>query len=113
MKWLITLMLMVLLIIWFHYPLLRWVKNTYGNSTGYSGCSHCGDTWNWKKEHTIMYSEGSGMFPLCQDCFDTLSIEKVIDYCLDLNSKWIKGGSGLNLKEITFLMNEIQREKTK
>lgn len=41
---------------WYH-KILRPFLNFSGTIQGYSGCGVCGDTWNWKKEHTIKLSE--------------------------------------------------------
>lgn len=50
-------------------------------------CSHCGGAWNWKDGATIYYYEGRGMFPICQDCFQELSVKEILYYC---TKKWRK-----------------------
>lgn len=52
---------------------LRNIRNYLGQRQGFSGCLRCGDTWNWKEEHTTYFPDGSGgMFPLCQECWEEL-----------------------------------------
>lgn len=68
---------------------LRFIRNMKGNLVGYSGCSHCGDRWNWKEEHIIPYDDrGSGMFPFCEECYQKLSPQKRYDYCMELWDRW-------------------------
>ena len=70
--------------------LKRKLKNTAGSAKGYSGCSCCGDTWNWKKEHSIPYSDSGGMFPLCEECYQKLTPQERFDFCRKL---WISWGA--------------------
>ncbi|GAI30731.1 unnamed protein product, partial [marine sediment metagenome] len=51
------------------------VKIIIGKALGYLGCSHCHMTWNYVEGKSIKYSEHSGMFPLCEECFDKLTSE--------------------------------------
>lgn len=67
---------------------MSFIKNFIGSLQGYSGCSHCGGTWNWKKDHNIPYSDSGGMFPLCEECYQKLSPEERYDYCLELWRSW-------------------------
>lgn len=78
------------------------IKNFIGRFKGYSGCSHCGGTWNWKENKTIPYREKissistadtySGMFPVCKECFERLSEDKILQYCKLLLDDWISHG---------------------
>lgn len=76
--------------------MLRHLRNLIGNLRGYSGCLHCGDRWNWKKEHSIKYEqrgqESSAMFPICEECFQKLPVEGangIMHYCNELLTQWI------------------------
>ena len=77
------------------------VRNIVGKLQGYSGCSHCGGTWNWKQGHSIPTSiskvkalaDGtpyypSGMFPLCEECYRKLSPQERYSYCRKLWVSW-------------------------
>lgn len=66
----------------------KWAKIAIGRALGYSGCYHCGMTWNYVEGKTIYYSEGSGMFPLCEECFDRLSPEEIDPYIEKLAMSW-------------------------
>ena len=68
----------------------RWVKNVIGDARGYGGCDRCDDRWNWKKPHTIWYSDAGGMFPLCEECYQEITPQERYDYCKNL---WIEWGS--------------------
>ena len=41
-------------------------------SHGY--CGKCQTTWSLVKEHTTMYSDTRGCFPLCEKCWRSLTI---------------------------------------
>ncbi len=88
-------------------------KNIIGTSRGYSGCDNCGDTWNWKKYHIIDYSETSGMFPLCEECYQKLDIEKVKHYVRKLAEKGNKSDrDDYNLEEmLEYAYKIIDKEK--
>ena len=51
-------------------------RTLVGKFTGYSGCSKCRGTWNWKKGHYVYFRAGAGMFPLCEECWKTASTEE-------------------------------------
>lgn len=57
-------------------------------SPGYSHCHCCGWTWNKVNGKTMKYSENSGCFAICEDCFGELVSERkydeIINYYTDL-----------------------------
>lgn len=71
---------------------IRWKRNSVGRILGISGCSHCGDTWNWKKNHNIpcyLRSRSSaGMFPYCEQCHRSISKLRKMWYVLCLVFLW-------------------------
>lgn len=72
--------------------LLRRLRTFVGKVQGYYSCHHCGATWNCVKRKTVMYSVGSGMFPLCVECFDKLSSEEIDPYIEQLVLQWVEQG---------------------
>jgi hypothetical protein len=48
--------------------------------------------------HYTQYSEGSGMFPLCEDCWSDLSIKERLPYYTQLVQQWIKQESDMGHK---------------
>jgi len=69
-------------------PSARETQNARGKSLGFGSCYHCGDSWYWKKNFDIRYDVGSGMFPLCHECFESLSFEAIIEYCQKCWDSW-------------------------
>jgi hypothetical protein len=67
----------------------RWARIAIGKALGYGGCYRCGMTWNYVKGKTIYYTEGSGMFPLCAECFDKLPPEEIDPYIEKLVMSWL------------------------
>ena len=68
----------------------RWLRNTIGTSLGYGRCMRCGDSWWYKKTGHVSYSDNRGMFPVCQECQDSISKYELYDYCRELAMKWFK-----------------------
>ena len=66
----------------------RKLYNWWGRIHGFGGCINCGDSWLWKPYHTIRYNEYSSMFPICQECFDELSIQDIMRNVNLLLDKW-------------------------
>ena len=68
----------------------RFLKNSLGE--GFSGCNRCGDKWNWKEPHYVTYHEtergSSGMFPLCEECYQQLTPEERYPYYRRLYFSW-------------------------
>lgn len=58
----------------------------------YSTCGRCGRTWNICESHSTPYSEHGSCFPLCQDCFNELTIDERLPYYRQLIDEWIEGG---------------------
>lgn len=50
----------------------RWAKLAQAVSPGYGTCLRCGWPWNLVENHGTEYMEGSGCFPLCEDCWTEL-----------------------------------------
>ena len=68
----------------------KWAKMVIGKALGYSGCSHCGMTWNYVKGKRIHFSANEGMFPLCEECFDKLLPEEIDPYIDKLVMEWLE-----------------------
>ena len=66
----------------------KYIKNSVGYTKGYSGCSRCGDRWNWKEKHVVPCGGASGMFPLCEECYQECSPEERYHYCRELGKEW-------------------------
>ena len=73
---------------WYHH-LLRPFLNWWGSTMeGNSSCYICGDSWWWKKSHTIYTVKNRGMFPYCEECHLTASkSQKHVAIAL-LGSSW-------------------------
>ena len=65
----------------------RLAKNIAGFLKGYSGCSHCSDSWSWKKWFDIPLSLGRGCFPVCIECAEILSVEEILAYIDEM--EWV------------------------
>lgn len=70
------------------FILLRLIRNTYGAARGHSGCEHCGDSWSWKKGHSIYYNRGSAMFPVCEECWKRIGMDEKEHYIKKTVSEW-------------------------
>lgn len=66
---------------------VRFINNYRG--AGFSGCGICGDKWSWKKEHAIPYDKNNGVFPVCEECWQTKSNEEIMRATKDLMEKWL------------------------
>lgn len=72
----------------------RAFKNIRGKAKGISGCARCGDNWDWKKEHQIPYQHDAKgrvqglMFPVCEECYQKISPEERMEYCVQLWKSW-------------------------
>lgn len=58
----------------------------------YSSCGRCGRTWNICKGHSTQYTESRGCFPLCEECWEELSIFERLPYYKALWNKWRSSG---------------------
>ena len=63
-------------------------RNHAARSRGYSGCGRCGDTWDWKPSHTTPYCGRPGCFPLCEECWSSLTPSTRLPYYLQLVDLW-------------------------
>ncbi len=72
---------------WYHH-LLRGVYNFLGSRQGYSGCGICGDSWWWKKNHTISTGYHGGIFPFCEECHLMASRDQKHKAIIDLGNLW-------------------------
>ena len=74
---------------------MKLLMNFIGRLSGYGECQHCHDTWNWKKEKIIPYKEKGnidyyqGMFPICEECFNSSSEDEILYHCKLLLQRWI------------------------
>ena len=66
---------------------LRRLYNYWGSLNGYGGCRICGDSWYWKKHHSIWTGE-SGIFPYCEECHETASQEEKHTAITALGNLW-------------------------
>jgi len=69
-----------------------------GDTRGF--CAHCGKVWiSWNKRGVeskdIWYCSHRGMFPLCTNCFNELSIEEIDKYIKLLVFSWLSENEGL------------------
>ena len=64
---------------------------------GYSTCLCCDRPWKFVKGHSTQYTEGSGGFPLCEDCWDALGTpEARLPYYRQLYMEWLGGAGDLS-----------------
>ncbi len=90
------------------------------DSWGY--CLHCFRKWNKVKRKTIYYQKDehgnntAGMFPICEECFENLSVEQISDYIKILVlGEWRKWDDSKSYEqfiiEIKNAINEVIRMK--
>lgn len=65
-----------------------WTRNLLGRLLGQGGCLRCGDTWDWKEAHTTEFGRSEGCFPLCEECWATLTPETRWPYYEQLVQAW-------------------------
>lgn len=87
------------------------IRNWWGQRRGYSGCLRCGDSWNWKRRHSLWLSGNQGIFPLCEECWLELSPEQKLHYCEQLFNEWeaISAKHGLSLEDKESLMMQARK----
>lgn len=90
-------LLIVILVIIVYISILTIINS---NDMGYGHCLHCKDTWKTKEGHTIQFSEHSGMFPLCEECYKILPPEKIFTYIERQLDLWEKYDKKMNREEI-------------
>lgn len=59
---------------------------------GYSACHRCNMPWRFVKEHITNYSEERGMFPLCENCWKSLTPKERLPYYRQLYNEWNQPG---------------------
>jgi len=85
--------------------LKRFFLNLRGRLGSYAGCLHCGDRWNWKKEHHTFYDVGRGMIAVCEECFRKLPFDPLLKYHLKVFDIWEKVPTD---EQIAKIANHIQ-----
>lgn len=86
------------------HRLRRAARNARGRAAGYGGCLRCGDSWSWKPSHTTYYGNAQaqpskdhpspeivaskGCFPLCEECWSSLTIRQRLPYYETLVDMW-------------------------
>lgn len=90
-----------------------------GQTKEFSYCARCGRTWDKCKGHTVDDDYGRGAFPICEDCWNAITIEerkfwmnKLID---EWNEKWVKSITELkrNNEFRTAVLKKIEEEGKK
>ena len=61
-------------------------------SPGYSSCYRCARPWTVCKGHSTHYSEWSGCFPLCEECWSELTPETRLPFYQRLYTEWQRQG---------------------
>jgi hypothetical protein len=51
-------------------------------------CLCCSISWKWVKGHSTYYKESSGVFPLCEKCWSSLTPEDRLPYYEELIAQW-------------------------
>lgn len=55
---------------------------------GMGKCGSCGRAWNICKGHSTKYSSYKGCFPLCEDCWEEMSVQERMPYYISLMDEW-------------------------
>jgi hypothetical protein len=84
--------------------LLRIIKDIIGDSRGYSGCGICGDTWDWKEKHTVMYTPNKGVFVVCEECWKSKPDYEIGGAAEKLAAKRLSQGYSKEIREDEELM---------
>ena len=53
-------------------------------------CYRCRVTWKWVDGHNTNYSNGSGCFPLCEECWSELTPKDRLPFYDALVNEWIR-----------------------
>ena len=53
-----------------------------------SYCLHCGTTWVFVRGHSTPYSESSGCFPLCEECWGEMTPAQRLPYYHEMYEAW-------------------------
>ncbi len=54
----------------------------------YSSCGECNTTWNIVKPHCTSYTKNKGCFPLCEKCWNKLTIEERLPHYKKMWERW-------------------------
>ncbi len=61
-------------------------------ASAFSACGRCETSWKYTEGHTTYYSETSGMFPLCESCWQQLTPSERLPYYKKLYNDWKRMG---------------------
>jgi len=96
------------------HNILRPLLNLWGRIQGISGCLICGDTWNWKKPHNVLFKRNVSAFPTCEECWQTAPKHLIETATHELGRKWILQSPSEHLKEtlkdVRLLKNACEKE---
>jgi len=54
----------------------------------YGCCGRCGRTWNICRSHITQIDKTTGIFPLCQSCWETLTPKQRAPYYFEVFFRW-------------------------
>lgn len=77
---------------------VKFAQKIMGRALGFSCCAHCGMPWKYVEGKPIPFSDSSGMFPLCEQCFDELSPQRIDMYIDQLINTWLDDHRRLRLE---------------
>ena len=60
---------------------------------GYGRCFICGDSWLWKKGHTIPLAPRRGAIPYCEECAEKRTVEEKLAALGALAADWKRLGA--------------------
>lgn len=60
---------------------------------GFGWCERCLTNWHFVEHHTTWYSSGTGMFALCEDCWQECNSAERVPYYRVLFERWSSGTS--------------------
>ena len=66
----------------------RIIRPFLNRSQTVKGCNHCGDKWTWKEKHIFPMEDGSGVFPICEECWLTASDYEIKEATMRLVNLW-------------------------
>lgn len=75
----------------------------------YGYCGRCKTTWNFCRSHSTAYCDWSGCFPLCELCWQELSIEERLPYYRRLWHSWMSCDGTETTEETWKLMEQAVR----
>lgn len=68
------------------------------DSPDFSWCARCGMPWVYVPEHVVRYTDGSGLFALCETCWEISTIDERHHYYETLFHSWSRGhGADIDL----------------